>query len=271
MGCDIRVLQMEGAKDPDEYIIKYGNARFQNLVEKALSVIEFKVKILKQTLNLDNTNDKIKFLNEIAKLISKVDNTIEKEIYIERISTEYQISKEALTAEVNKLTYSGAKNEKILEKSKPVVTHQKPQETQISEAVRKRENTLLSILLMGDLNIFQIIKQSIAVEDFKDELNKEIAKKLYEEFEKGNNNINGIMDNLEETQQNHITEILAEDYEIDDIEKAIDDVIQSYEKDKINERKFQILELLETDLETEQKKELERELSNIIIRLAKIK
>ena len=69
---------MEGAKDPDEYIIKYGNARFQTLIDKALSVIEFKVKILKQNLNLDITNDKIKFLNEIAKLISKVDNTIEK-------------------------------------------------------------------------------------------------------------------------------------------------------------------------------------------------
>ena len=84
MGCDIRVLQMEGAKDPDEYIIKYGNARFQTLIDKALSVIEFKVKILKQNLNLDITNDKIKFLNEIAKLISKVDNTIEKEVYIEK-------------------------------------------------------------------------------------------------------------------------------------------------------------------------------------------
>ena len=79
---------MEGAKDPDEYIIKYGNARFQTLIDKALSVIEFKVKILKQNLNLDITNDKIKFLNEIAKLISKVDNTIEKEVYIEKISKE---------------------------------------------------------------------------------------------------------------------------------------------------------------------------------------
>ena len=55
---------MDGAKDPDEYIIKYGNARFQTLIDKALSVIEFKVKILKQNLNLDITNDKIKFLNE---------------------------------------------------------------------------------------------------------------------------------------------------------------------------------------------------------------
>ena len=78
MGCDIRILQMEGAKDPDEYIIKYGNARFQSLIDKALSIIEFKVKLLKQNLDLNNTNDKIKFLNEIAKLISKVDNNIEK-------------------------------------------------------------------------------------------------------------------------------------------------------------------------------------------------
>ena len=109
MGCDIRVLQMEGAKDPDEYIIKYGNARFHSLIEKALSVIEFKVKILKQNLNLDQVNDKIKFLNEIAKLIAKVDNTIEREIYLEKISNEYNISKEAIYGEVNKLSYSRIK------------------------------------------------------------------------------------------------------------------------------------------------------------------
>ena len=77
MGCDMRVLQMEGAKDPDEYVIKYGNVRFQNLMEKALSLVEYKVKILKKDLNLENTSDKIKFLNEIAKIISSVDNNIE--------------------------------------------------------------------------------------------------------------------------------------------------------------------------------------------------
>ena len=107
---------MEGAKDPDEYIIKYGNARFQNLIEKAISVIEFKVKVLKRNLNLENTNDKIKFLNEIAKLIAKIDNTIEREVYIEKIAKEYEISKEAIYAEVNKLTYEGT-NVKKYEKN----------------------------------------------------------------------------------------------------------------------------------------------------------
>ena len=271
MGCDIRIMQMEGAKDPDEYIIKYGNARFLALVDKALSVIEFKVKVLKKDLDLNSTNDKIKFLNEIAKLISKVDNTIEREVYIEKIAKEYEISKEAIYAEVNKLAYASSKNEKILEKTKPVIKHQKPGKVIVPEAIVKREKTLLSILLTGDLNIFQILKQNIKVDDFKDELNKNIAKKLYEEFEKGNSNINGILDNLSEEEQNHITEILAEDYGIKDIEKAMDDMIQSYEKDRLNERKFKIIELLEKDLEENQKKELERELSDIIIRLAKIK
>lgn len=271
MGCDIRILQMEGAKDPDEYIVKYGNARFQSLIEKAISVIEFKVKVLKQNLNLDSTNDKIKFLNEIAKLISKIDNTMEREVYIEKIAKEYNISKEAIYAEVNKLTYQGTKAEKILEKAKPVIRHQKIEKKEVPEAIKRRENTVLSILLMGDLNIFQVIKENIKIEDFKDELNKQISQKLYEEFEKGNSNINGILDNLTEEEQNHITSILADDYEIDDIEKAIDDIMQSYEKDKLNERKFKIIELLETNLDDTQKKELEKELSNIIIRLAKIK
>ncbi len=273
MGCDIRVLQMEGAKDPDEYVIKYGNARFQNLVDKAISVIEFKVKILRQSLNLENTNDKIKFLNEIAKLISKIDNSMEREVYIEKIAKEYDVSKEAIYAEVNKLTYRESKDEKVLSKTRPVVRHIEKKETDnVSEATKRRENTVLAILLSGDRNIYEIIKQNITIKDFKYEIDKKIAEKLYEEFENGNSNINSIIDELSEEEQNHITMIMAEDYGIDDVEKAIDDIIQSYEKDKLNERKLEILELLEENTtEENQKKELEKELNDIIIRLAKIR
>ena len=271
MGCDLRVIQLKGAKDPDEYILKYGNMRFQNVIDKAFSVVEFKVKILKKELDLDNTNDKIKFLNEIAKLISKVDNTMEREVYIEKIAKEYDISKEAIYAEVNKLTYKNDKSEKILEKAKPIITHKKVETKEVSQAIKRRENTIISILLSGDLSIFEIIKQNIKPEDFQDEINHEIAKKLYEEFEKGNSNINGIIDTLEQEQQNQITMIMAEDYEIENLEKAIDDIIQAYKRDKLNNRKLEILELLEQTSNNEEKKELEKELSNIIITLARIK
>ena len=56
-----------------------------------------------------------------------------------------------------------------------------------------------------------------------------------------------------------------------DLQKAIDDIMQAYQKEKLNDRKFKILELLEKPLEESQKRELEKELSGIIIQLAKIK
>lgn len=247
MGCDMRILQMEGAKDPDEFIIKYGNARFQNLMDKALSLIEFKVKQLKQNLNLENTIDKIKFLNEIAKIISKIDNSMEREVYIENIAKTYEVSKEAIYAEVNKLTYADNQGQKVLEKTRPVVVHKKTSDNnKVSEAVKKRENAILSILLRGDISIFQIIKQQITPNDFKFELNQGIAKKVYEEFEKGNSNINAIIDKLTDEEQSHITMIMADDDEITDMEKAIDEIMQAYEKEKLNDRKFEILALLDT-------------------------
>ena len=133
---------------------------------------------------MDNINDKIKFLNEIAKLLSNIDNTMEREIYIEKISDTYQISKEAIYAEVNKLSYAKNQSEKILDKKKTVVVHRKQELSQVSQTLRKRENMILSILLTGNMDLYQVIKINVKCDEFKDELNKKIAKKLYEEFEK---------------------------------------------------------------------------------------
>lgn len=271
MGCDIRILQMEGAKDPDEFVIKYGNARFNNLMDKAISLIEFKAKVLKQNLNLENATDKIKFLTEIAKLVSGIENTIEREVYIEKIADTYNISKEAVYAEVNKILYSNSKSENVLEKKKTVLTRKIVEEKEVSDTIKNRENTILALLLTGDLNIFQIIKQNIKPENLKYELNKEIFKRLYEEFEKGNSNINSIIDTLSEEEQNHITSIMVNDFEIKDYEKAIDDILKNYEREKLNERKLEILNLIDKTGEKEEKAKLEKELSEIIIKLSKIR
>lgn len=145
LGCDIRILQMEGAKDPDEYVIKYGNGRFNDLVENAISLVEFKIKVLKKGLNIENTNDKIKFMNEIAKILGGVDNKIEQEIYIDKISSDYNISKEAIYAQINKNEYSNNKGAKILEGSsirKPTI---KRQEKEINPELEKRENIIISL------------------------------------------------------------------------------------------------------------------------------
>ena len=270
MGCDMRILQMEGAKDPDEYIIKYGNTRFQALMDKAISLVEYKVKILKKDLNLENAADKIKFLNEISNLISNVENNMEREVYIENIAKTYNISKEAIYAQVNKLKYSGTNNEKVLEKTR-VVQKIKKEESTVSEKIKKREDTILSLLLDENFNVYEIIKQNVKADDFKYEIDRKIALKLYEEFEKGNSNISGIIDKLSEEEQNHVTAILAEDYGIENTEKAIDDVLKNYEKDKLNERKQEIIKLRSNNLDKEEQEKLLKELNEIIYKLAKMR
>lgn len=270
MGCDMRVLQMEGAKDPDEYILKFGVVRFQNLMQNAISLFEFKVKNLKQGLNLENSNDKIKFLNEIAKLISKMDNTMEKEVYIEKTAKTYDISKEAIYAQVNKLSYANSKGGQILEKSKPTPRLKRKEEKIVPENIKKRENTIISILI-NKPESYKLISSKVKPQDFKFELNQIIANKLYEEFEKGNSNINGILDTFEEDARNHATMIMAYDLEIDNLEKAINDILNLYKREKLDNRKLEIIEELEQDLDDESKRNLEKELSSIIIELAKIK
>ena len=270
MGCDMRVLQMSGAKDPDEYVLKYGAVRFQKLLDDAISLIEFKIKILQKDLNLENASDKIKFLNEIAKLISKIENTMEREIYIEKIAKGYNISKEAIYAEVNKLQYSNRKSSNILEKERPVVSRVKREEN-ISEEITKRENTILWILI-NSVDTYKTIKENIKIEDFKNEENKEILKQIYNALENGNDNISSVLDHIESEQiQSHLTEIMAEDYGITDNKKAIEDILKKYEREKLEKRRDELIKETSLEQDSEKKRKLGEELNEIILKLVKIK
>ena len=274
MGCDMRILQIYGAKDPDEFIRKYGPERFLKCVDNSISLVEFKVKNLKQGLNIENVNDKIKFLNQIAKILSSVDNNIEKEIYIDKISIEYGISKEAIYSEVNKLTYSKIKDTKVLER--PVsnyVRRENIEEKKIDEATLKREKMLIYILLNYPQESFKKIKDVISIDLIQLEKNKQIINKLYEELEKGNINTD-ILNSFEDDEMiNYLSGIMASDFEITDVNKAIDDMISIYIKEKLTTRRNEIIRKLEntSELPNEEITSLEKELNDIILKLTKIK
>lgn len=272
LGCDIRVLQIEGAKDPDEYILKYGPERFQRCVDNSISLVEFKVKVLLKELNIENTNDKIKFLNEIAKILSKITNQIEREIYVDKIAREYKISKEAIYAEINKLIYKDNQGSKKLEKKVITMELKEESKTNISESTLKKEKLVIYLLINEYSKSYEKIAKLITLNDIQDETNRQILKKMYEEFQKGNINTNQIVDWFQdENIISRITEIMAEDFEITDVNKAIDDLINVYEKQKLVNRRNEILKQLDTEKNVENMKELEKELNDIILKLAKIK
>ncbi len=271
MGCDIRILQIEGAKDPDEYVVKYGPERFLKQVDNAISLVEYKVKVLKSNLSLEQPNDKIKFLKEIAKVLSKIENDIEKEVYADKIAKEYKVSKEAIYAEINKLEKANKPASKLLEKSKPRIGVKT--QNIINEQIDKREKLAIYLLINYPNESYEIIRRNININDFKNEKNKNIVKKLYEELEKGNSNINNVLDWFEDEQTiNYISWILAYDFEITELNKCITDLINIYAKQNLIDQRNEVIKQLErNDLSKEESEQLEMMLNEIIIKLAKMK
>ena len=270
-GCDARVLQMEGAKDPDEYVIKYGSGRFNLLIENAISLVEFRIKMIKNKYNLDNANDKIRFLKEITQILSGVENKIEREIFIDKISTQYNISKEAIYAEVNKSSSKATANENSL--VKPISKVKK--EEGINPAVIKRENMIIYLLINHFREAYEPIVTNISLDDFKSEMNRTLFEKILESTAEESEKILQTIANIEDEEvQSHVSQILVTDYEISSVDKCIEDVVTIYNKERLNNRKLEIIKILENHSDTLDKEEiasLEQELSNIINELAKKK
>ncbi len=285
LGCDIRILQIEGAKDPDEFVVKYGPERFQKYVDQAISLVEFKVKMLKNQLDLDNVNDKIKFLNEVAKILSKVENNMEREVYVDKISLEYKVSKDAIYAEINKILYANNKSEKRLERDTSnlrtdnnKITNSMPKELEmIDEKTKRREKLVIYLLVNYSEKAFAKMKNIFTNDLIKIETNKKIINKLNEEYEKGHINIENILDLFEDEQEivNYLSEIMSYDFEISDVDKCIEDILVTYRKELLTKQRNEILKKLENarnqNLTNEEIVNLESDLNNIIIKLAKIK
>lgn len=271
LGYDIRILQLEGAKDPDEFVIKYGSGKFNLFVQNAISLVEFKVKNLQKDLDLSQVNDKIKFLNEVSKILLKVENDIEKEVYIDRISEKYDISKEAIYSQLNKLAYANATNAKVLEKQIAIKREPIKQIAETNKNIAK-ENLIISLLISRGQAVYQKIKNDISPNDFKNEKNKKIVQVLYEELEKGDiTNVIGLFENDDEL-ISHVTYILSKELDITDVDKAIDDLVNRFLKEKLLEEKNLILKkIVSGNLNHDETINIENRLKEISKKLVSIK
>jgi DNA primase len=266
LGCSARVLQMQDAKDPDEYIIKFGAEKFEKLIDNSISSAEFKVKILRKEYNLEDTSEKIKFLNGMANILSKIENNIERDIYVEKLSKETGIGKEPIYAEIEKLSFKDNKNIKNWEQPKPIIISQNKTENKIFEL----ENMLIYLLSEKNKEIYQKIREEIEIKDIETPIIKDIIQKLYDAYEKGNiNNVDIISLFNTEEEVNIVSGILLQERILENIDKVTQEVIKNIKANVLQERKKILINDLQNELNETERKRLEQELNEVIIRLAK--
>lgn len=98
-GCKVKVLNISDGKDPDEFIKKNGKEEYLKLINKSLPFAEYKLFILKKSVDINSTEGSVKFLQDSAKILKEL-SPVEADIYIKKIAKETKISEGAIRLEI---------------------------------------------------------------------------------------------------------------------------------------------------------------------------
>lgn len=102
-GLRASVLQVENAKDPDEYIKKFGSDGFSKLLkEKKLNHILFQINCVKKKYDISVTDDKVAFIMEASKLLSGIESSVEREAYAKDMALITGLSEKSVIEEIGK-------------------------------------------------------------------------------------------------------------------------------------------------------------------------
>ena len=101
-GLQVKVLQMRDAKDPDEFLKKFGADKFKLLLEESSNRVEYQLNAIRRKYDIRADDQRIKYIHESAELISTLGSAVQREVYGHRVAEAAGISFEALKLEVNK-------------------------------------------------------------------------------------------------------------------------------------------------------------------------
>ena len=101
-GLQVKVLQIKDAKDPDEYLKKFGPEKFRLLLEDSSNRVEYQLGAIARKYDIREDEQKVRFINEAAEFISSLPNAVQREVYGHRVADAAKISYDAMKIEVNK-------------------------------------------------------------------------------------------------------------------------------------------------------------------------
>lgn len=102
-GLKATVIKMEDAKDPDEYINKFGAVRFGHLLDHSEGAVNFELMKAKDGIDTDTEVGKADYMKKIYGILASIHSPVERDIYISKVALEQGISKQALNEEINSL------------------------------------------------------------------------------------------------------------------------------------------------------------------------
>lgn len=104
VGLHARVLKIEGAKDPDEFIKNFGSESFRDILDKSGAAIDFQMDKLSQELDLNSDDGKSQYLKRAVPFLAAIADPIDRAVYISKTAKQTDVSQAVITSAVEQRT-----------------------------------------------------------------------------------------------------------------------------------------------------------------------
>ncbi len=209
-GLQVKVLNIRDAKDPDEFLKKFGADRFKLLLEESSNRVEYQLNTIRGKYDLREDDQKVKFLQESAELISTLRSPVQQEVYGHRVAEATGISYDAMKIEIEKAYKRRANREKKRQESIDLAPAKAMQPK--SNAIRydnmksaMAEEKLLALALHAPALLDGV--GSLRSTDFSSSLLGRVFDQLLERHNGGYEVSVAVLEDLSQEEMSHITGI----------------------------------------------------------------
>jgi len=120
VGLSARILKVKNAKDPDEYIKKFGTAAFKKLLESSRSEFDFRFDRILSKYDIENQEEKIRAIRETQQMIAAIPSSAQRDVYIATVSKKFEVSMESMRHDIEIIIKSRNKTEKKRENAEMI-------------------------------------------------------------------------------------------------------------------------------------------------------
>lgn len=190
VGVKVSVLSMTGAKDPDEFIQKYGRERFAMLLDGSSNALEFELSKIRSRFDISTADGKVNFLKEACKLFAGIRNPVEREVYITQVANELEIAPQAIHAQIRSLDKQALSRDRSRQRRDTdlYIGRMAAAKDDIQRKVNLRyamaEEGIL-YCLMKNPDFWKIVSARISEQDFVTDVNREIYRSMGQILEEG--------------------------------------------------------------------------------------
>ncbi|MBN2285620.1 MAG: DNA primase [Tissierellales bacterium] len=174
-GLSCRILVFPEGMDPDDYISKFGRVKYKDRLNNAYEYFDFLDYYLSKSYETDSDKGKMKYIKEMSEHLGYVVNSIEKELYIEKISKKTGVSKESIIAEMVKTR-------------KKDYNHSEQDIKKVSISINNKADYEIELLnlMKNSQDVIQYINKKYSIDTFEKTQNRDLFIQLLTENESAN-------------------------------------------------------------------------------------